>query len=105
MVRASYRNRWPSSRKRGDFDDGTISWRWIKAPPAPGAILFTRQGSSGSSAQIPFSQYYPQPGWVEHDPLELLDSQLRAAANAWPRAACGPVKSPGWGWPTSGKPR
>ena len=53
------------------LDQGTTSSR---------AILFTRQGSVVSSAQIPFSQYYPQPGWVEHDPLELLDSQLRAAA-------------------------
>ncbi|MCI5498381.1 MAG: glycerol kinase GlpK [Clostridiales bacterium] len=53
------------------LDQGTTSSR---------AILFTRRGEVVSSAQIPFSQHYPQPGWVEHDPLELLDSQLRAAA-------------------------
>ena len=53
------------------LDQGTTSSR---------AILFTRRGEVVSSAQIPFSQHYPQPGWVEHDPLELLDSQLRAVA-------------------------
>lgn len=53
------------------LDQGTTSSR---------AILFTRRGEVAASAQIPFAQHYPQPGWVEHDPLELLDSQLRAAA-------------------------
>lgn len=52
------------------LDQGTTSSR---------AILFTRDGGVAASAQIPFPQHYPKPGWVEHDPMELLDSQLRAA--------------------------
>ena len=53
------------------LDQGTTSSR---------AILFAPDGGVVSTAQIPFRQHYPQPGWVEHDPLELLDSQLQAAA-------------------------
>ena len=53
------------------LDQGTTSSR---------AILFTRGGAVVSSAQIPFPQHYPKPGWVEHDPMELLTSQLQAAA-------------------------
>ena len=53
------------------LDQGTTSSR---------AILFTSAGEVVATGQIPFRQHYPQPGWVEHDPLELLDSQLQAAA-------------------------
>ena len=53
------------------LDQGTTSSR---------AILFTSAGEVVATGQIPFLQHYPQPGWVEHDPLELLDSQLQAAA-------------------------
>lgn len=53
------------------LDQGTTSSR---------AILFTQRGEVAASAQIPFAQHYPKPGWVEHDPLDLLDSQFRAAA-------------------------
>ena len=52
------------------LDQGTTSSR---------AILFARSGAVVSMAQVPFRQYYPRPGWVEHDPMELLESQLRAA--------------------------
>lgn len=53
------------------LDQGTTSSR---------AILFTQRGEVAASAQIPFAQHYPKPGWVEHDPMDLLDSQFRAAA-------------------------
>lgn len=53
------------------LDQGTTSSR---------AILFSKAGEIVASAQIPFAQHYPKPGWVEHDPQELLDSQCRAAA-------------------------
>ena len=53
------------------LDQGTTSSR---------ALLFTPQGEIVASAQVPFPQHYPKPGWVEHEPMELLDSQLRAAA-------------------------
>ena len=47
------------------LDQGTTSSR---------AILFGRDGSVGGHAQQPFQQYYPQPGWVEHDPNEIWES-------------------------------
>ena len=53
-------------------DQGTTSSR---------AILFDQSGAIVSQAQYPFPQHYPQPGWVEHDPMEILDSQLRAIAD------------------------
>ena len=46
------------------------------------AILFNRAGESVSRAQYPFRQIYPQPGWVEHDPLEIWATQTRALAEA-----------------------
>jgi len=51
------------------LDQGTTSSR---------AVLVDRQGNIRGMAQHPFTQYYPQPGWVEHDPMEILSSQLAA---------------------------
>ena len=53
--------------------------------PGPGnhqlpAILFNRAGEIVSRAQHPFRQIYPQPGWVEHDPLEIWATEKRALA-------------------------
>ena len=45
------------------LDQGTTSSR---------AIVFDRAGSIVSLAQYPFEQLYPKPGWVEHDPMEIL---------------------------------
>lgn len=55
------------------LDQGTTSSR---------AILFDESANAVSMAQHPFRQYYPEPGWVEHDPMEILDSQYRALAEA-----------------------
>lgn len=52
------------------LDQGTTSSR---------AILFDRSGGIHSSAAEEFPQYYPQPGWVEHDPAEIWTSQRRVA--------------------------
>ena len=52
------------------LDQGTTSSR---------AILFNRAGEIVSRAQHPFRQIYPQPGWVEHDPMDILESQLSSA--------------------------
>ena len=49
------------------LDQGTTSSR---------AILFDRNGQICSVAQKEFSQIYPQPGWVEHDPMEIWSTQL-----------------------------
>ena len=55
------------------IDQGTTSSR---------AILFNRAGEIVSRAQYPFRQIYPQPGWVEHDPVELWNMEKKALAEA-----------------------
>lgn len=47
------------------IDQGTTSSR---------AIIFDHQGQEIAMAQQEFPQYFPQPGWVEHDALEIWDS-------------------------------
>ncbi|WP_185218903.1 glycerol kinase GlpK [Paraburkholderia dinghuensis] len=59
------------------LDQGTTSSR---------ALLFDRQGNVVSMAQKEFGQIYPQPGWVEHDPLEIWSTQAGVAAEAVTRA-------------------
>ena len=53
------------------LDQGTTSSR---------AILFHETGEIVARAQYPFRQIYPQPGWVEHDPMEIWASERRALA-------------------------
>jgi len=55
------------------LDQGTTSSR---------AIVFDRTGTVRSLGQREFRQHYPQPGWVEHDALELWQSQLDVACEA-----------------------
>ncbi len=52
------------------LDQGTTSSR---------SILFDREGIIRGSASQEFRQYYPQPGWVEHDASEIWDTQLETA--------------------------
>lgn len=51
------------------LDQGTTSSR---------AILFDHDGQIVDKAQIEFNQIYPQTGWVEHDPMEILYSQFQS---------------------------
>ena len=55
------------------LDAGTTSNR---------CILFNEKGEICSSAQKEFTQYYPQPGWVEHDANEIWQTQLSVARAA-----------------------
>lgn len=48
------------------LDQGTSSSR---------AIIFDREGSPVAVAQQEFTQHFPQPGWVEHDPMEIWSSE------------------------------
>jgi len=52
------------------LDQGTTSSR---------AILFDKAGKIAATAQHEFQQFYPQAGWVEHDPTEILSSQFSCA--------------------------
>ena len=55
------------------FDQGTTSSR---------AILFDHQGHIHSVAQKEFTQHFPQPGWVEHDAMEIWSTQIGVASEA-----------------------
>jgi glycerol kinase len=62
------------------LDQGTTSSR---------AIVFDRQGGVVASQAHEFSQNFPQPGWVEHDPEEIWRTQLRALRGALDAAGIG----------------
>jgi glycerol kinase len=53
------------------FDQGTTSSR---------AIIFEHSGAIKAVAQKEFKQYFPQPGWVEHDANEIWATQSGVAA-------------------------
>ncbi|HOW23912.1 MAG TPA: glycerol kinase GlpK [Sedimentibacter sp.] len=55
------------------LDQGTTSSR---------AILFDRNGRIVNMSQKEFTQIYPAPGWVEHNPLEIWETQVNAAKEA-----------------------
>ena len=55
------------------LDQGTTSSR---------CILFNKNGSICSMAQKEFTQFYPNSGWVEHNPVEIWSSQRAVAAEA-----------------------
>ena len=55
------------------LDQGTTSSR---------CILFDKEGKICSMAQREFSQIFPKPGWVEHNPMEIWSSQIGVAAEA-----------------------
>lgn len=59
------------------LDQGTTSSR---------CILFDKGGHIVSSAQMEFTQIFPQAGWVEHDPMEIWSSQLAVLTQAKARA-------------------
>ena len=44
------------------------------------AILFDHEGQIHTIAQKEFTQHFPKPGWVEHNPNEIWSSQISVAA-------------------------
>src|SRR5579859_3169422 len=63
------------------LDQGTTSSR---------AILFDHAGQIVRLAQKEFQQYFPGPGWVEHDPEEIWSSQFSVLAEVLAKANVGP---------------
>ena len=64
------------------MDQGTTSSR---------CILFDRRGEIRAVVQKEFPQIYPQPGWVEHDPMDIWSTQMGVAMEAMQkigRASC-----------------
>ncbi len=65
------------------LDQGTTSSR---------AILFDTAGTAVVKAQYPLKQIYPRPGWVEHDPEEILATQLHALAEVYEKSGVSPTE-------------
>lgn len=87
------------------LDEGTTSAR---------AIIFDRESNVMGMGQYEFSQHYPKPGWVEHDPEEIWDAQFRAIKTAIENAKIEPSQIAAIGvtnqrettivWDRNGKP-
>ncbi|MBR4692756.1 MAG: glycerol kinase GlpK [Oscillospiraceae bacterium] len=65
------------------LDQGTTSSR---------AILFDTAGNAVMKAQYPLTQIYPRPGWVEHDPMEILATQFHALAEVYEKSGVSPTE-------------
>jgi glycerol kinase len=65
------------------FDAGTTSVR---------ALVFDHKGAVRAVAQREIRQFFPQPGWVEHDPQEIWSSQMAVAIEALGRARIAPAE-------------
>ena len=63
------------------LDQGTTSSR---------CIIFNKSGTVVSSVQREFPQYYPNPGWVEQNPMEIWSSQLSVAVEAMGKLGVSP---------------
>jgi glycerol kinase len=68
------------------LDQGTSSSR---------SIVFDERGHIVAQAQLELPQIYPQPGWVEHDPLEIWRTQLATARDALAKAGMPPRRAGG----------
>lgn len=63
------------------LDQGTTSSR---------AMLFSHDGKIAGIAQHEFAQHFPKTGWVEHDPMDILTTQLNSAVEVLARAQIRP---------------
>ncbi len=70
------------------LDQGTSSSR---------AILFDQRSQIVAQASRPFPQHYPQPGWVEHDPGDIWQSQIDVARQVLTEAGITPQQVAGIG--------
>ena len=70
------------------LDQGTTSCR---------AILFDRNGHIGGVAQKEFTQHFPQPGWVEHDAMEIWGCQMGVAREVLETNGVSPAEIAGIG--------
>lgn len=70
------------------LDQGTTSSR---------CILFDKKGTVCSMAQKEFTQIYPKPGWVEHNPMEIWSSQLAVLTEAMAMVGAAPSDISGIG--------
>ena len=78
------------------LDQGTTSSR---------AIVFDKGGHILAKAQREFEQVYPNAGWVEHDPMEILYSQLQSVATVLASGEVDAKEIAAVGLPTSARRR
>ena len=65
------------------IDEGTTSTR---------AIIFNHDGQEVAIAQQEFHQYFPKPGWVEHDALEIWEAVQQVMSEVMIKAVFQPYK-------------
>lgn len=70
------------------LDQGTTSSR---------AIIYNQNAEPIASSQKEFEQVFPKPGWVEHNPIEIWESQLSVAKEAIDKAGIQPNEIAGIG--------
>ena len=70
------------------LDQGTTSCR---------AVVFDKKGQIISTAQEEFTQHFPNPGWVEHDPEEIWSTQSKMAREALEKKGINPGQIEGIG--------
>ena len=70
------------------LDQGTTSSR---------AVIFDKKGSIIAKAQKEFNQIYPEAGWVEHDPMEILYSQFNSITQLLSNSSVKPEQIAGIG--------
>ena len=70
------------------LDEGTTSAR---------SILFDKECNVVSSAQHEFTQYYPNPGWVEQDPMEIYANQYATLTECIAKSGISPEEIAGIG--------
>ena len=64
-----------------------IFWPWIRARPVRARLCLTmRDAIKAAGADASSRRFFPQPGWVEHDPDEIWETQIGVAAEAIARA-------------------
>ena len=65
----------------GAIDQGTTSTRFV---------IFDKKGTIKSIRQIEHKQIYPKPGWVEHNPVEIIDNTFKVMKEALKKAELKP---------------
>ena len=91
------------SNRRGALPPHALR-RYVMAMTPPGHVLAIDEGTTGATALViaadgriagrgyrEIAQHYPQPGWVEHDPRDILERTLEAAREAVAQAGVTPA--------------
>jgi glycerol kinase len=73
-------------RRKGEIFMGKYIMALDAGTTSNRCILFNEKGERCSMAQREFTQYFPKPGWVEHDADEIWASMLGVAVEAMKKA-------------------